>query len=152
MIIDKVKELSLVFIGIVSLISQLRLLPDIARVLLSLPYFVVVPLLTGELFMSLLKNIIIIPQQHTAIKLSTQWITGIIILVSLMLLLQIIGIYNMYLYGFTIIFIIVLARMRSLKQKPKDGTEKRSFQMHYCRENYPIRSLRFLKQSTFFHL
>lgn len=105
----------LLYFACVIIISQSAFLPDIAKMFLSLPYFIVVPYLIGKFLMFSFKNTIPTTSEDLVKKCVGSWSIGILALFAIGLLLQVIGMFNIYLFTPIIFVFLVISKLDSLK-------------------------------------
>lgn len=117
-----INTVDLLYLAGIVVVSQSDFLPDITKMFLSLPYFIVVPYFIGKFFMFSIKKKFLITSEGLVESYVGCWSIGIITLFSLGLLLQVIGVFNIYLYTLIVFIFLAVSRLKIIKYEIDLGT------------------------------
>lgn len=121
----------LLYIAVVLTICQFTILPEILKMFLSLPYFVLVPYLTGRFFFSLIESRFTGARANTVGRIIGNWSLGIIIVFSLGLFLQVTGVFDVYLYALITMVLLGLAKLESIRARKSAGSVFQKFKGNF---------------------
>ncbi|MHA1853339.1 MAG: hypothetical protein ACTSUF_07485 [Candidatus Heimdallarchaeaceae archaeon] len=107
--------IDLLYLASIIMISQYVFLSDIAKMFLSLPYFMLIPYLIGNFFIFSFKRAFPITSEDLVKNYIGGWAVGIVTLFSIGLFLQAIGIFNIYLYTLIIFVFLAVSKLKSIK-------------------------------------
>lgn len=117
-----INVVDMLYFACIIITSQSSFLPDIAKMFLSLPYFIVVPYLIGKFLMFSFKKTIPTTSEDLVKDCIGSWSIGILALFSIGLFLQVIGTFNIYLYTLIIFVFIAISKLNSTKCGIELGT------------------------------
>ena len=115
-------HIDLIYLTITSLACQFLPLPDIVRMLVSIPFFLIVPTKIGGFILSLLKNYESSLSNDPTLGVIVNWCMGSISIFCFALLLAGFGLFNIYALTFAIVCILVIEKIYSRNyEKPQFG-------------------------------
>lgn len=105
--------MDIIYLAVSSLVCQFLVIPEISRLLLSLPYFLIVPIQLGSLMLSYAKRNQPAALQDPFLGFAVNWCLGAVSLFFFALILQVLNLFNAYVFLLIVICILVYAKIKS---------------------------------------